>query len=361
MISGWNVGGHDSQYPNYTPDPRLGTWEDLAAGVQACHAMGVRVLFFVNIQPVDLATDWYRQELHRYRCRNYWGQTGSGGFGMGTLGARMGLTCRPLANCNPAFPEFRRLLVEQMRRLVEIGADGLHIDKLGSGWFDFNPDVAGGPDEAYCRGLLQCLEEIFAAGRALNPEFCLSVESYWDRTLPYAEAWWNWHDRLDHVAVLKYTFPEYLPTFAAVQPWDYNNVNNAIRYGYQLLVGPVRYSRSMQDEQSRELSRYIAEVIRLREELKETIFLGEFLDTLEGCVQAGENVRYNTHRHPRTGQRACVLVNLGETPADATVAFAGNPEGQARLYQPFQPVAGKPLPVRVTLPGERLAIVVEEG
>ena len=27
MISGWNVGGHDNQYPNCTPDPKLGTWD----------------------------------------------------------------------------------------------------------------------------------------------------------------------------------------------------------------------------------------------------------------------------------------------------------------------------------------------
>ncbi|MDQ1329115.1 MAG: hypothetical protein QG641_2404, partial [Candidatus Poribacteria bacterium] len=46
LISGWHVGGHDSNYPNYEPDPRLGTWDELADGIRECHKIGVRVFFF---------------------------------------------------------------------------------------------------------------------------------------------------------------------------------------------------------------------------------------------------------------------------------------------------------------------------
>src|SRR5205814_8120351 len=83
LISGWNVGGHDNQYPNYTPDPRLGTYEELAAGIEECHRMGVKVFFFANIQPVDISTDWYRDELHNYRMMDAKGQITYSGWGMG--------------------------------------------------------------------------------------------------------------------------------------------------------------------------------------------------------------------------------------------------------------------------------------
>lgn len=36
LIIGFNVGGHDRGYPEYSPDPRLGTWEELEAGIAAC-------------------------------------------------------------------------------------------------------------------------------------------------------------------------------------------------------------------------------------------------------------------------------------------------------------------------------------
>ena len=59
---------------------------------------------------------------------------------MGTLGARLGYTRPPLIEECSAIPDFRKIIVAKMRKLAEIGADGLHIDKL---WprpgLDFNP------------------------------------------------------------------------------------------------------------------------------------------------------------------------------------------------------------------------------
>jgi hypothetical protein len=67
QISGWQRGGHDNGYPYYTPDPRLGTWEDLAAGIRECHKMGLKVYFFANYQPMMVDSNWYKRELSRYR------------------------------------------------------------------------------------------------------------------------------------------------------------------------------------------------------------------------------------------------------------------------------------------------------
>ena len=66
-ISGWHHGGHDNGYPDYTPDPRLGTWKELEDGIKACHRMGVKVYFFVNYQPVMIDSEWYKKELNKYR------------------------------------------------------------------------------------------------------------------------------------------------------------------------------------------------------------------------------------------------------------------------------------------------------
>lgn len=361
MVSGWNVGGHDNQYPNYTPDSRLGTWEDLAEAIATCHDLGMRVLFFANIQSVDVSTDWFREELHQYRMMDARGSTNVAGWGMGTLGARMGLTRPPVGGCDPAFPGFRKIIVDHMRKLAEIGADGIHFDKvIGMPPVDYNPALDLPPDQAWYTGVIRCLEEVLTSCRAIRPDFCLSVESPWDRLLSYCDAWWLWHDTLDHVPVMKFTFPEFLPTFAVVQPWDYNNVNNAIRYGYQILVGPVRYSASMRDEQSRPISTYIADVLRIREELKDTIFTGEFLDTLEASVKGPEHLRFTVHRNRETGKRACVLVNQSEAELEATLAFDGNPTGSVRVYRPFSAVERQASPVTLSIPGERLALVVEE-
>src|SRR6266851_1208803 len=358
MISGWNVGGHDNQYPNYTPDPKLGTWHELEEAIARCHELGVRVLFFANVQPVDVSTDLFRDELHRYRMTDAKGQMSVSGWGMGTLGARMGLTRPPIAGCDPGFPAYRKIIVDHMRRLAEVGADGIHFDKVfGHPALNFNPGPGLSPDQSWYTGVLRCMEETLESGQQVRPDFALSVESSWDRLLTYCDAWWQWHDTLDHIPVMKYTFPEFMATFAVVQPWDYNNVNNAIRYGYQVLVGPIRYSTSMADEQMREISAYVAEVLRIRDELKETIFLGEFLDVLEVSVSPHPNLKYNTHRNARTGKRACVLVNQGMESLETCVAFEGSGQQQLRIYRPFEPVTRGASPLSVKVPAERLVIV----
>ncbi|HMN28550.1 MAG TPA: DUF6259 domain-containing protein, partial [Caldilineaceae bacterium] len=207
LVSGWNVGGHDNQYPNYTPDPNLGTYEELATTIRACHELGVKVFFFANVQPVDISTDWYRDELHKYRMMNYKGQITYSGWGMGTLGARMGLTRPPISGCDPGFPAYRKILVDHMRKLAEIGADGIHYDKvIGHNAVNFNPALELPGDQSFFHGVIACMEETLAAGQAYNPEFCLGVESPWDRLLSYCDAWWLWHDMLDHTPVMKYTF-----------------------------------------------------------------------------------------------------------------------------------------------------------
>ena len=360
LISGWDVGGHDNCYPDYSPDPRLGTWEELKAGVDACHEIGLRVYFFVNLQPVDCTTQRYRDELHRYRIMDPSGWSNAYGFGMGTLGARLGLTRRPLVNCNPAFPEFREIIVRQMARLAELGADGVHIDKLGpSGGLDFNPDLPVSPDRAEPEGVLAALDEILSVCRKINSDFRLSVESGWDRTLPYAPTTWMWHDSLDHLSAIRYTFPEWAPTFAVVQPWDYANVNNSIRFGYQLLIGPVRYTASLSDAQYVRLAAYIEEVMRLRRELVDFIDLGDFLDTEEVEIRCERAVLFNSHRNPATGARACVLMNVGGGPQTARVTFAGNVSGRVRIYAPFSEVADMALPAEVQIPRDRFVVVVE--
>ncbi|KPJ51799.1 MAG: hypothetical protein AMS16_07375 [Planctomycetes bacterium DG_58] len=374
LISGWTLGGMDCQYPAYTPDPHLGTWDDLEAGIRKCHDLGMKVLFFANISPVNVATEWYRDELHKYRVMD-----GNDvphptfGYGMGTLSARMRLTMPSLGSCDPAFGAYRDIIVSKMRKLAAIGADGIHFDKVCDFGMDFNPALPLGPDRAMFEGTLRCLEEVLAACRGINPDFCIGVESSWDRLLAYADAWWTWVDGIDHTDATKFTFPESLPAFAVVQAFDYGSVNNAVRFGGQLLVGPGRWSGSMGDASWRELAEYIRAVIVLRERLKDILFLGEFLDELDAEVEAEEGVRFSVHRgvkaeegvrfsvhrNPATGRRACVLVNFSRTGRRASLTFAGNRDGAVRIHRPSVEPEPARLPVSLTIAPDRLVVVEE--
>jgi hypothetical protein len=114
-------------------------------------------------------------------------------------------------------------------------------------------------------------------------------------------------------------------------------------------------------EPMRPLSAYIKEILSLLENVKGAIYEGEFLDNLEARYEGPEDTRYSVFRNPKTGKRACVVVNMGEKSCEASVTgFEGNERGAVRLYQPFEKTRSAKLPARVTIPPERLAIVAEE-
>jgi len=363
LISGWNVGGHDGGYPDYKPDPRLGTWEELKAGIEECHRRGIKVFFFVNVQPAEINTELYNQKLSKFGQQTKYGEPRHYGWGMGSLGARLGFTRRPLQAMSSGIPEFRKIIVSQMEQLARIGADGVHIDKLCPGGMDFNPLLKLSPDQAISQGQLAAVREMQSACGAIQPHFSISAECPWDRLLEYTGVGWSWHQPAgQHVPVFKYTFPElYLPTMAAQQPYDYTAVNNAMRYGYQIFVGPGNYTESMDYGPFRPLANYIKDVIRLRKDLRETIYSGEFLDTLEAKVTGAADTGYGVFRNPATRKRACVVVNYSREPREVSVSgFEGRDRSAVRIYEP----AGEPrqatLPTDVRLSGERFAVVAEE-
>lgn len=364
LISGWHIGGHDRGYPEYEPDPRLGTWQELETAVRTCHDMGVRVFFFVNIHVVDMTTDAYRRELHRYTVRNHEDVPYQAvGWGMGTLGARLGQTHAMLAQVSAGLPEVREIFVQRMRKLAEIGADGIHIDKCHPLPLDFNARRDGGPDSSAWEGTLRCIEETLDTCRAINPDFALSVESNWDRMLSYTDVvWWA---ALGHRSSMKDTFPQWMPTGAVNQPFSYNAVNLLVWQGCAMLVGPGHYTASMGDALWRPLSAYIKEVQRIRQRLKDTLFLGELLETeaatVGGPFAEHEDARWSTFRNNETGKRACVLVNLSAEPLEAdSVALKDNTDAIVAVSQPFEPDQTARFPVTITIPPERFVVLAEK-
>ena len=365
LLCGWDRGGHDADYPHYEPDPRLGSWADLRDAVAGCHALGVRVLFFVNIQTADCTTDWYRRELHRYRSVGRWGcPHNSVGYGMGTFSGRAGITHRPLADLNPGFAPVRELLVRQFRKLAEIGADGLHIDKVDAPLFDFAAELDTSPDLAAPAGVLRTIRETLAACRELNPAFAVSTECRWDQMLPLAPVGWSWHSHVlgekDHIPVFKAAFPEWIPTMAIEQPFDYNLANSAIRFGYALLVAPGHFTASMHDPLWQPLSRYIQELERLRRGLHDIIFRGQFQDRAGVRIDVAPPLAFSVHARPDDGRRACIMVNPGTKADQAVLAeFRDAATPVVRIYRPFADPVDAECPITLDIPGNSLVIALE--
>jgi hypothetical protein len=360
QISGWQMGGHDNGYPDYTPDPRLGTWAELEAGIRACHEMGLKVYFFVNYQPMMVESEWYKNDLKRYReMREDGGYTWMAGWGMGTLSARTGHP-KLMTWANLAFPQYRKIIVDAFRKLAQLGADGVHVDKMFPAGLEYNPDSPLSPDTATWEGAVQLTQEVMQECRKHNPVWAMSFECNWDRLLQFGGAtWWVGNQR-----ITRRVFPENAETLGLYQAYDYLGLNHAVRDGHIVMVAPMNFCRDLDWPPFRGLARYLQQVKRIRDELQDTVFLGEVLgqSQVEFGAALPEGVTYNAFRNRTTGRRACILTNDRSEPREmAFKGFTGPPGRQVRVHVPGRKARIPPLPATLTIPAERMLFVEEMG
>ena len=359
-ILGWNVGGIDRGYPQYTPDPRLGTQEEFRQALAEIRSMGVHPLLFANIQVADTATPLFKEKLHRYAVMGEWAPDYSlMGWGEGTISARLSLTRSNMTLVSPAHPEYRKFLVDQFVERVKDGGQGFQLDKAGiTSCLDFNPDLPTSPDRSLPEGMLLAYADLTSKTREVNPEVAIASEMFWDRAFPFVDVSYARMNQIDMPSpALKYTFPEWTSTICAEAPGDFNIMNNGMRYGLVWALQPRHYNDSMDERLTRPLSRYVQELIRIRSKHKDVLFFGRFCDTLGAEVKGGADVRYSVFEGMDKPGKACVVVNFGNEEETAEVMWPGGEGSEVEVLAPFQADRVLKLPATIRLAPRTCAVV----
>lgn len=362
-ILGWDTGGIDRGYPQYRPNPRLGTAQEFRSALAEIRRLGVHPLIFSNIQVADTATPLFQETLRPYAVRGRWAEDWpTMGWGEGTIGARMGLARSNMTLVSPAHPEFRKLLMDQYLQLVRDGADGFQLDKTNIlAWLDFNPRLPVSPDKSLIGGVLDMFRELLPAARRINPDFALASEIFTDRAFPYVDVSYVRMGDIDMDSpALRYTFPEWTSTIFGESPGDIHPMNNGMRYGLVWDLAPRHYNDSMDEPLTRPLSRYVSELIRIRTKYKDLLFHGRFKDTMGAEVRMDQDMRFSVFEPMQaTSQvRACVVVNFGNQAGSAEVRLPGRDGVPVEVSAPFQPDRKSTLPARITVPAHHLAVIV---
>lgn len=362
-ILGWDMGGIDRGYPQYRPNPRLGTSEEFKKALADIRALGVHPLIFSNIQFADTATPLFRDKLRQYEVEGRWApDLNLHGWGEGTISARSGLTRSNMALVSPAHPEFRKFLMDQYLDLVRDGAEGFQLDKTnGLGVLDFNPHLPVSPDKSLPQGVLETFQQLIPAARAINPNFSLASEIWFDRALPYVDVSYTRMGNIDmDSTAFRYTFPEWTGTIFGESPGDINPMNNGMRYGLVWDLAPRHYNDSADEALTRPLAQYVSELIRIRKEFQDLLFFGRFNDTIGATVQGGPDIRYSVFKSmdPSNNDLASVIVNFSDTPESAILTIDGA-SGQVTVAAPDLPDRQVDLPLRISIPPHQLAVVVK--
>lgn len=367
QIDGWDVGGLDRSFPDYRPDPRLGTPEELKAALAQCRAMGVRTLLFSNLQVAHIDTDWYRRELHRYAWRDPRGDEGDTiGWEYNTVTGQVAGTKTRMRFCNPAHEPFARLMLDAYKGIADLGADGTQVDKVGCGlniFFggpDYHPDLRHIPlDLNGTQPMIDMFIRHSEAGRSVNPDYCIASETHWDRLIPmvnasYARQWYE-----DGPQIVAATFPEYRQTCCITGPSDFALVANCLRFGHIINIEARCLHGSCSDVP--QMRDFVAAALRLRRSLMDLLWDSRLVDPYPTEVEADAGVKYCLHAsRVREGGLALVMNHFDDMPRKARVAFPQRPSGTATIYS----ILGQPrrvqLPSDVEIAPNEVAVVVPD-
>ena len=364
-ILGWDIGGIDRGYPQYQPNPQLGTPAGFRKALAEIRAMGVHPLIFSNIQFADTATPIFREWLQQFTVDGLWAPDWLlSGWGEGTISARAGLTRSYMTLVSPSHPQYRKYLIDQYLQLVRDGAEGFQFDKTnGMAALDFNPTVPTSPDKSLVDGVLGTYQELLRKAHAIDPNLAIASELWYDRAFPYVDVSYTRMGTIDmNSTVLRYTFPEWTETIFGESPGDFNPMNNGMRYGLVWDLAPRHYNDSVNEQLTRPLAQYVSELIRIRKEYANLLFYGRFNDTMGATVKSGGPlIRYSVFDplHSGSNSRACVIVNFSNSPQTVDVNLDGM-SGNVAIAAPFQANRMAALPVRITIPPSRLAVVVKQ-
>jgi hypothetical protein len=363
VLLGWSEGGLDAGFPFYRLDSRLGTPAEFSAALEECRGSGVHALVLAQIQQICAETAWFREEGHRYLVQNPSGDPyyyGGVHYAPNTLLMQLGFEAPQILTANPAHPEFRKLILAELERIVDYGVDGVLLDKVNCGdpySLDFNPSLAGTPSTRFHRALEETVRE-FIARLDRHPNFAVVTESGWDRVMPYCEAALTRYFEREHLPVQELAYPDVRVTTTVVADSDTNTVNNALRYGHVICLEP-HYSHDDLTSLPN-LTRYIREVSKLRRHLRGLLWDGTIADPT--CVEVvGDDVLYGvftpTTVSSSNGQLAVVLNHFQDAPRAATIACPNKP-GAAIVYRPFREPERVDVPLELVVPpGEYVVLV----
>ena len=338
QLDGWHVGGIDRNYPEYRPDPVLGSEQDLRSAIARCQQLGVHVLLFANLQWANIETDWFRRELDRYAVKD------PRGFARNTMGWEYHTLLGLAGECesrmvvmDPAHEAFERIIAEQLEGVIGLGPDGLQIDKLGAGFaVDYTPGLPVAPGEAVMKGCWTVLERLHRQVEVRPGELALAGEAHWDRAMPFIDASYSRFFSETHLPTTAVAFPEFRQTNCIVGKYDRSMVNNCVRYGHivNLEMGCLHGDAS----DAPELARYVSTVLSLRRQLSSVVWDSRLAEPIEVGLEleADEHLHSSVHRSLGSRGGAVVLNHFQSVPLKAHLKL-GAVDDEVRLFRPGEP------------------------
>lgn len=361
QLTGWAFGGQDRGNPSHDTDDALGSREEFKAAIRECQAMGVKVILFTKWTWVDQAMPNYKTELEAHTAKNPWGYPyPAGGYNYFTWTQLSGIGTNPLVPTCTASPAWQQKALEEFRKVLDLGADGMLFDELvhhGSATYCFDR-THDHPQPAFLYAYDRALARLFRAEAAkAHPEFLFSGE-FWreEQMLEYSMGYTRFGG--GHVALNRYIDSRFLVMMAVPGFADRNHINKCLECRYIISYEPFNFKGRPGDAPA--TVAYGQTVDALRRRYREFLWDGEHLGPREATVRVNgqPSTQFSAYR-AADGRRALAVCNPDPTAAwTVEVAFA-SPLG--RRVVAVSPEAPDPVAASgsLTLPPRSVLVVME--
>lgn len=324
QLVGWNNGGQDRGNPSHDTDSRLGTAEELKRAIEEIRAMGVKVVLFVKFTWADRSTQWFRRELKSLAVQDPYGDYYvHPGYQYQTVAQHLDANTRRLVPMCINSEKYREICTKEFIKTLKLGADGVLYDECqhhGNGKICYAKDHGHKYGESSYNSDNKLIEEFkqFTAG---NDDFIFVGEACYDKEFEQYQMAYIRSNELKFVPARRYMFPDLLYMTAVIGFNDRNMINQCLMFRYIISYEPYNFKGRPEDFPL--TLEYGKKMDKLRSELREYFWDGEFLHTTVGSITDDEGKPYGDYAAYRTksGKIGVVITNFSYKKVRLNVRF----------------------------------------
>ncbi|MEG2350716.1 MAG: DUF6259 domain-containing protein, partial [Hungatella sp.] len=130
QLVGWNDGGQDRGNPTHTPDPRLGTFEELKEAIKEVQDMGIKVVLFAKFVWADQSNADFKETYEPLSIKDpYQNYYVYKGYQYMTLSQMVNVNTRRLIPMCFGSEKYLEICNREFQKCVDLGADGILYDE----------------------------------------------------------------------------------------------------------------------------------------------------------------------------------------------------------------------------------------
>jgi len=318
QLVGWNEGGQDRGNPTHTPDPRLGTFEELKQAIKEIQEMGIKLILFAKFTWADESNVDFKEVYEPLAVKNPYGNYDRHpGYQYQTLSQMADVNTRRLIPMCFNSDKYMEICRAEFQKCIDLGADGI--------LFDENHHHAGtlccfDESHGHRRGISTYAgdERLITMFREMTEgkEFLYGGEAtynfqmdYYD--VSYARTWGK-----GHTAFTRMMRPTTNMMTAVTGFNDRSMINQCLMNRYIISYEPYNFKGLPSDFPL--TTAYGRKMDALRTELREYFWDGAFQDKLGGAVTVAGKAERFTHYAVFNGtndKQGMVICNYGEDEA----------------------------------------------